>query len=390
MSVITNPASRPFMEREKNKFIDFWKMIVELESPTNDKALVDKVGQYVADFALSLGFSVRRVPFAKSADGIVIEWKNGSDKAPILFGAHLDTVHPVGAFGTPTVKVDGDNMIGPGILDDKAGIVQGLLTMAALREIGYKDHPLKLVLSPDEEVSTVLSGKEGVEYLEREGRESFCAFNLECGYPDKFTVSRFGILRRKFKVHGVAAHAGGAYDKGRSAIREMAYKIIELEKQSDLEHLTFNCGVISGGTVSNVVPEFCEVAIDMRFIDKEYLEKAREITDRVAAMQFVPDTTTEVEEIAVRPAMPFTEGVQKLAILFNECHEALEGKKLEYYHTRGGSDAAFFAQIGVPTIDSIGPLGGNIHNRGEWADTSTLVPRCELLVTSILNLPEKF
>jgi len=389
MSVTIRKETLPILEREQERFVRFWVGLAEIESPSARKDCVDKVADYIISFAKELGFTCRRIPFEKAGDGVVIEYNNGSKEAPILLGAHMDTVYDVGEFGDKPVSLDEQGIRrGPGVLDCKAGIVQALLGMLTLKELGYSERPVKLILSPDEEVSTSCSGAPGVAFMLDEGKGGFCEFNLESGYPDKFTVSRFGILRRTIRVKGVSAHAGVFYDKGRSAIKEAAYKIVNIEKEAKLDCMTFNCGTIKGGTVTNVVPEFCEFGIDIRVKTPEDAAVADAILQREAAKSYVGDTTAEIIRVSDRPTMPFDEHIGKLAELYNECHQALKGEKLNFFHTRGGSDAAYFTKAGVPAIDSLAPIGGMAHTKEEWVDTKTLVSRTDLVLQTIFNLPK--
>ncbi len=386
MSILSGFPFSNYLEANKEKFIDFWIKLGEAESPTADKERVDHAGDLIISFAKSLGFSARKNHFERSGDGVVIEYDAGLKNAPVLFGAHIDTVYSYGEFGERPVRLEDGILYGPGVLDCKAGIVLALFVMSALKEAGYRDHPLKLVLSPDEECSNRFSGKDGVEFLRRESENCLCAFNLECGYVDKFVVSRFGILRRLIRVHGVASHAGMAYDKGRSAIKEAANKIIRIESHSDLERMTFNCGTIKGGTVDNVVPEWCEFGIDIRIKSEEDGAVAEEILRKEAAFSTVPDTTSEVIVLSNRPSMNFTEGTKKLAAIYRAVFEEQTGRKLDTFHTRGGSDAAYFSQFGIPVIDSIATEGGFFHTHKEFADTRTLIPRSMALIGTIERL----
>ncbi|MBE6564621.1 MAG: M20 family metallopeptidase [Ruminococcaceae bacterium] len=390
MTITRNNNLAPLMEEKKEEFIAFWLELVKAESPSARKECVDRVGQLVKTFAEKLGFSHRTVPFDKAGDGVVIEYNNGSHKEPILFAAHMDTVFAVGEFGEDPIRIEDGILYGPGVLDCKAGIVSGLLALYTLKTIGYADRPVKLVLSPDEEVSNLYSGQEGRDFLLNEAKGAFCAFSLECGYPDKFTTYRFGVARYEMSIRGVPAHAGVFYDKGRSAIKEAAHKIIDIEGQSEIERLTFNCGTIEGGTVTNVVPEHCRFSIDVRYKDNAAFEQAEAILQKAEQTVHVEDTEGILDRFSFRPSTLFTEGTQTLADLYASCHKAVCGKEIAQTSSRGGSDAANISQAGIPVIDSIGPIGGKFHTHDEWADLATLVPRTDILLHTLLNLPESF
>ncbi|MBE6564622.1 MAG: M20 family metallopeptidase [Ruminococcaceae bacterium] len=373
----------------ESRFLEFWKELVLAESPSSDKACVDKVGQIAKAFAEELGLSHRTVPFEKAGDGVVIEYNNGSKEAPILLGAHMDTVFEVGEFGENLFRQEGSILYGPGVHDCKSGIVLGIAILYLLKESGYTDRPAKLMLTPDEEGSNTYSGQAGRDFIRREAKGSFCAFNLDGGYEERFIVSRFGILRNNFLIKGVPAHAGVFYDKGRSAIKEAAHKIIALEKESILERMTFNCGTIEGGTVTNVVPEHCKVGIDTRFRDKDAQKEAQEILQRVSDTVFVEDTSCTLESVSFRPCMTETPASLKLAELYVACHKAVTGKDIAITGgSRGGSDASNMAETGLPIIDTVGIIGSLFHTKQEWADSATLLPRAEIITQAIHNLPK--
>jgi len=379
-----------FRPMEK-RFLDLWLELVRAESPSSNKECVDKVGQIVKAFAEEICFSHRTVPFEKAGDGIVIEYNNGSKEAPVLLGAHMDTVFAVGEFGENPVRQEGSILYGPGVHDCKSGIILGLTTLYLLKQSGYADRPVKLMLSPDEERSNTFSGQAGRDFIRHEASSSFCAFNLDGGYEEKFVVSRFGITRNNFVIKGIPAHAGVFYDKGRSAIKEAAHKIIELEKETCLERMTFNCGTITGGTVTNVVPEHCTVGIDTRFRDADALKQAQAILRRIADTVFVEGTTCTLEQVSYRPCMSETPASLKLAELYMACHKAVTGKDITPTGgNRGGSDASNMAETGLPTIDTVGIIGSLYHTKLEWADSSTLLPRAEILTQTIHNLPKSF
>jgi len=390
MAITLNKNLAPLLEAKKDDFIAFWLDLVKAESPSSYKEGVDKVGAIALSFAKALGFACRKVPFEQAGDGIVIEYQNGSKEAPILLAAHMDTVFAVGEFGENPVRLENGILYGPGVLDCKAGIVSGLFLLYALKEIGYQDRPVKLILSPDEEVSNLYSGEAGRNFLLDEAKGCVCAFSLECGYPDKFTTYRFGVARYEMSIRGVPAHAGVFYDKGRSAIKEAAHKIIDIEGQSEIERLTFNCGTIEGGTVTNVVPEHCRFSIDVRYKDNAAFEQAEAILQKAEQTVHVEDTEGILDRFSFRPSTLFTEGTQTLADLYASCHKAVCGKEIAQTSSRGGSDAANISQAGIPVIDSIGPIGGKFHTHDEWADLATLVPRTDILLHTLLNLPESF
>jgi len=233
-------------------YLDIWEAAANLESPTTCKSGVDACGGYLADIGRSLGFAVTVCPQEVAGDAVCITMNPDADAAPVCFSGHIDTVHPIGSFGTPAVRRDDKNLYGPGVMDCKGGIVASFMAMEALIKCGYKKRPLMLLIQSDEEVGSSISGKETINYICEKAKDAIAFFNTEGQVKGTAVIERKGILRYRFKVSGVALHSARCAEAA-SAIREAAYKIIELEKIKDAKGLTCNCGLISGGSAANTV-----------------------------------------------------------------------------------------------------------------------------------------
>jgi glutamate carboxypeptidase len=144
-------------------------------------------------------------------------------------------------------------LYGPGVVDCKGGIAVALLAMAALRDISFNRHPMRLLLCPDEEVGNRLSGAEGVSFILDNTKDCTAVITCECGTSGEAVVERKGVVKAWVNITGKAAHSGMHYAHGRSAIREAAYKILQLEKASDEKRITYNCGKIEGGKAENIL-----------------------------------------------------------------------------------------------------------------------------------------
>jgi glutamate carboxypeptidase len=278
----------------------------------------------------------------------------------------MDTVHPVGFFGSPATRRDEEKMYGPGVTDCKGGVVAGLLAMVALEETGFKKNPVKLILQTDEETSSKGSNKETVKFMCEKAKDAVAFFNMEGMMAGKAVIQRKGIIRHKFKVQGIAAHSSGCATDGASAILEASHKIIELEKFKDNMGTTCSCNIISGGTKANTVPEYCEFITDARVITNKALEEFRKTAEEIASKTHVEGCTCEIEEISMRPPMEITETNIKLLEKMNEIYVKYGMPSLEQGFARGGSDAAYTTEAGIPTMESLGVLGGRIHSIDEF------------------------
>lgn len=363
----------------RDEYLKVWIDICNIESPTGYKAGVDAVGNYLAALSEKKGWLVERFPQPVAGDVLCITMNPDADKEPICFSGHMDTVHPVGLFGDPPVRIEGDKLYGPGAEDCKGGIVAGFLAMDALDRCGFTDRPVRMLLQSDEEGGSSVSGKATIKYICERAKGSVAFFNLEGGEADEACLVRKGIVTYLLTVKGVSAHASNCAKKGANAIAEMAHKIIELEKLKDDAGLTCNCGVINGGSVPNTVPDTCQMKINIRFATQEQLEWVREYVQKVADTVYVPGCTCTVEQATFRVAMEYNERNQKLLDRVNEILEANGMPKKNMVKRKGGSDAADVTVSGTPAIDSLGVDGDFIHNPGEFGYISSLAEAAKKL-----------
>ena len=147
------------IDKLESEYLNILEDVCNIESPTNNKAGVDAVGNYFIKKAEALGFAVEVSKQDISGDAICITMNANADSAPICTSGHIDTVHPIGLFGTPPVRRDDKNMYGPGVMDCKGGADAALCAMHALKNIGFDARPVKLILQSDEENSSATSNK---------------------------------------------------------------------------------------------------------------------------------------------------------------------------------------------------------------------------------------
>ena len=280
------------------EYIRFWEDICNLESPTSYKPGVDAVADFCARLAEKYGWQVEIHHEDVSGNAVCITMNPDAPGKAVCFSGHMDTVHPVGSFGSPAVKVDGDRIYGPGVLDCKGGIVAAAYAMDALAACGYTDRPVMLLLQSDEEVGSRTSNKATIGFICEKAKDAEAFLNLE-GYSEgKITLSRKGILNILFKVQGVEAHSARCAKEGASAILEAAHKIIEMEKLKDHDGLTCNCGTVSGGSVPNTVAGYCEFVANIRYSTSAELEYVRQYAKQVADTVHVEGCSCETAELS--------------------------------------------------------------------------------------------
>lgn len=367
------------------EYEELWERICSFETPSDDKAALDEQTKFLAAYAKASGFHVTEYPFPRAGNCLTAETKGG--EAPrIALLAHLDTVHPVGSFGDPPVRREGDTLLGPGVIDCKGGACVALMAARALMEAEEAAPPIRIILTTDEEVSARYSGPEGVAFIRDQARGVVAAFNCETGLAGYLTVGRKGIVRLEIDVEGKAGHAGNDYFLGVSAIKEAAHKILAIEALSSPEGATFNCGVIAGGTKANVIPGRCRFEVDIRGKTLAVLEEALKQVEEVAAHSFLPGTAAAVRTLSRRPPMEHTPETDRL---FEKVCAVSRRYGLEEVRPKekgGGSDSAYLVEIGIPTLCSFGPTGTGEHTVAERALIPSLQGRAKLLAASIMEV----
>ena len=258
-------AAYAYIDEIREETLGLYREFVNRESWSKTPDKVRIFSDFLKAEMEKAGFECRYVPVGVNADTLVGVLGKDRPGKPILFCGHMDTVFPTGMHPENPFKIVDGKAYGPGVLDMKGGILIALTTVKALNRIGYDERPIKFCFSGDEEINH--TGSQGAEVMEAEAKGCLCAFNMETGMIDNYLCTgRKGCLRYTVEVDGVETHSGNDFQGGRSAIAEMAYKIIDFHNMTDLSiGNTCNIGTISGGTVPNAVPAHCEVVLDMRY-----------------------------------------------------------------------------------------------------------------------------
>ena len=302
-----------YIEEHEQEYVQLLADMVTLESYTPDKADVDKLAEYIKNFAEKKGLNVYVKEFEKAGNGLLITMNEQAKMLPVAFTGHLDTVHPVGTFEKPVCRIEDGKMYGPGTVDMKGGLAIGLLIMSALKDCGYTARPVRFIMIPDEELSEGLSLEEGKDFIRNNARGCAAAITLEGNDGKSITVGRKGSIRYKVYVKGRATHAGAAYAKGISAIKEAAHKILAIEAPSDQAQITYNCGMINGGTSPNTVPGETMFTLYNRYWKLEQRQIIRDHVEGIVAKSFIPGTESRFEIVGERLPMDATEDNYALA-----------------------------------------------------------------------------
>ena len=364
-------------EKKSNWIEDHLQELVEQESPSEDPQAVTEAVALVEHWAQEQGARIKR--HKQSEFGDVLELRFGplrSKQKPVLLLGHLDTVWPTGTLKKmPWRKADG-RYWGPGVLDMKAGVVMALAALDTLREM-KSSRPATLLLNSDEEVGSPISRA----ITERLALESAAVLVLEPAQGLAYKTARKGVGHYYVEVTGVGAHSGVDFEKGHSAILELAKQIQTISGFTNLTRkLTVNCGVIAGGTRSNVVASQAWTEVDVRIAkagDAAHVEKlfrSLKVSD--------PHCKLTITGGINRPPMERKPGT--IALFKKARSIAAElGFVLEEAATGGGSDGNFTAALGVPTLDGMGAVGDGAHATHESVVIEHLVPRTALLAAMI-------
>ncbi|HEU4327741.1 MAG TPA: M20 family metallopeptidase [Roseiflexaceae bacterium] len=369
-------------------YLEELRQLCAIECPTAYKPGVDEAGAWVRRWAAGRGWELRDWPDDTVGDGLVLTLRGGTPGGlRVLLAAHLDTVYPVGVAAARPFQRDGDRLIGPATADNKSGLLSGLYAMAALEETGLLGHfdRITMVCGGDEEDDM----RSSVALLRELAPQHDLALVLEAGRENGDIVgARKGNGLFVLEVHGHAAHAGVEPWKGANAIVALAQQIVALHLLNGMRPgVTLNVGVVSGGTVTNAVPDYAKALIDVRVTEPEHMEPVGTAIERIAAAPYVPGATTTLSDGWHFPPMARTPPIAALAALADSCAQEL-GFRVRDAATGGVSYANTLASLGLPVLDGLGPVGGLDHSPDEYILVSSIVPRTALLALLMLRRAE--
>jgi glutamate carboxypeptidase len=259
-----------------------------------DKAGVDAVGQRFIDFFAEHGLVTSREPNDELGDAIHVQLDDArANERPIVLMGHRDTVFPKGEAGRRPFRIEGGRAYGPGVADMKGGLVVNAFVLAAFKRFGGAPAPLAGLVTSDEEIASPSSRR----IIERVARGARCVFNSEPGRPGGNVVTgRKGGVFLHVEVQGRAAHSGGAFEKGISAIGELAHKIVAIHRLTDLARgVTLNVGVVKGGQSVNTTAPSAEGLIDLRYIKPEDRASTLAALKEIVEHATVPGATARLE-----------------------------------------------------------------------------------------------
>lgn len=348
--------------------------LAEIESPSTDKAAVDRLGAFVAGQLAGLGAAVVTDRQDRAGDHVYGQW-GGAASDGVLILCHLDTVHPLGSLARMPVREADGRLYGPGVIDMKASIALALVALRVLRERrAWPSRPVTALFTSDEEIGSPHS-RALIEKLAAPAALVLC---LEPCLPDgSLKTERKGIGAMTIRARGRSTHAGADHENGHNAIEELAHHILAAQGLTDYGRgTTVNVGVVRGGTRSNVVPDEAWAEVDYRVAGPAEADRLSEWMRSRAAVTRGASVT--VSGGLNRPPMPRDERMQRTFARAQQVAAGL-GLTLGEGGTGGGSDANFVAPLGVSVLDGLGALGNGAHSEREHVVIRSLPERAALL-----------
>jgi glutamate carboxypeptidase len=356
---------------------------VECESPTFDRAAVNRMMDLAAREMALLSARIDRIPGRMGfADCVRARLPHTAPEGTpgVLVLAHLDTVHPVGTLGTLAWRRDGGLCFGPGIFDMKGGTYLAVEAARQILRAGIATPlPVTFLFTPDEEVGSPSTR----DLIEAEAGRAHSVLVPEPARPDGGVVTgRYAIARFNLRSIGRPSHAGATLSEGRSAIREMCRQVVAIDAMTT-EDCTFSVGVIHGGQWVNCVATECRAeALSMA---KRQADLDAGVQRMLALKSGAADVTLNVTRGVTRPVWEPDAGTMALHARAAGLARHL-GFALPHQSSGGGSDGNFTGAMGVPTLDGLGVAGAGAHTLGEHIEVASLVPRARLFAGLLATL----
>jgi glutamate carboxypeptidase len=363
-----NAVNLPFDAETMLAGLKAW---IECESPTFDASAVNRMMRLAAGDLESLGAKIETIPGRMNlGDCVRASLPHPSAGEPgVLILGHLDTVHPVGTLAKLPWRRGGGRCYGPGILDMKGGNYLALEALRQLARAGIATPlPVTVLFTSDEEIGSPSTR----DLIEAEAKKHRYVLVPEPGRNDGGIVTgRYAIARFNMEAIGRPSHAGASLAEGRSAIRAMARKIIDIEEMTT-ESCTFSVGVVNGGTWVNCVPTTCRA--EVLSMAKRQADLDRGVERMLALTGSHDDVRFEVTRGVTRPVWEPDQGTMRLYEVARGIARDL-GVELTHESAGGGSDGNFTGAMGIATLDGLGAIGKGYHTLEEYIDVESLVSR---------------
>jgi glutamate carboxypeptidase len=369
--------------------LELLKEIVNIDSGTGDVEGGTKVEAVLRARLIQLGAEVRTEP--AEAPGLpdnLVAVLHGTGKGRILIIAHVDTVFGPGTVAARPFSLDAQRAHGPGVGDEKAGVVNAFTALKILHDLGFKNFAtITFLLDDSEERGSPGSTK----LIRRLAREHDVEFNMEPGDPpDALTVWRKGSASIRIQVKGRAAHAGMAPQDGRNAAVELMHQLNALQGAfpTSGSGITVNLTVLRAGERANIIPDQAEATINVRYRKAEEFDAILAKVEAGTHSTQVPDTTVTLAHDPAFPPLTENAQIDALAARARAIYAEI-GKTVELSGNGGASESALAMSEGTPALDGLGYVGGDFHTDHEWIDLNSVVPRLYLFTRLLMETGAK-
>ncbi len=370
-----------YFQSQKQAMTDLLTELVNYETPTLDKAAVDKLGAYMQAQFTSLGASsVTRLPQATVGDFLLAKWNESAPGKPIMFLIHIDTVWAIGTLAERPVRIDDDGkLFGPGAIDMKGGITVVLSALRGLIERNeMPNRPIWVLMTSDEEVGSIYS----IPVMQEIAPQTGLVLVMEPATKEgALKTWRKGLAVYKLHIEGRPAHAGNAPEQGINAIIEFAQQALRMNQLNDYPNGTsVSVTVVQGGTTMNVIPAQATATIDTRVMKQSEMNKVK--SAMMNLQPFLPDAKLTVEVEHSRDPMEHND---LMKATFAQCKLIGEsyGLTVREDGSGGGSDGNITASMGIPTLDGLGPAGDGLHALHEHVVLNSLPERSALIAAML-------
>jgi glutamate carboxypeptidase len=363
-------------EAAKPDQLKLLSQVVDIDSGTGYVEGGRKIAAILSARLKAMGFSIESVK--AEAEGLpdnTVATLIGTGKGRILLIGHIDTVFEPGTAGKRPFRIDAEKAYGPGVSDEKGGMIEGVYALQILHDLGFKDFKqIVFLIETSEERGS--PGTQGL--IKKLVADADVELNLEPGdLPDALTVWRKGSTTFHIQVKGRAAHAGIAPQDGRNADEVFP-------KSGD--GLTANLTVMSAGTRANIIPQNAEAQINVRVREQADFAKVQEVLEKNARTTVIPDTTVTITREAQNyPPLSINPGTDALAERAEAIYAGL-GMKIARAGNGGASESAMAAAGGIPALDGLGPAAGGFHADTEFLMLGSVTPRLYLLTKLMMEL----
>lgn len=370
-----------YFRSRQGEILESIRNLVEIESPSFDVEGSRRAVEFLTGEAEKIACvsKIERIFRENYGEHLVIRAFENQSEKPVLLLGHTDTVHPRGSFQKNPTRIEGDKFYGCGIFDMKANCILILEILRAFSELNRKpSRPITILLSCDEEVGS----HSGRRLVEAEAANSAFCLVCEPSAGGKAKTGRKGTAWLCVKARGIPAHAGLEPEKGASAIVELSKQIQKLQGLNAPEKgTTVNVCTIKGGTTSNVIPEFAEMEVDVRFTA---MSEAERILGEIQALKSFDNRVSLVVEGGLN--RPPLERSNDIIELYEKAKKIALEMNYEFGETQvgGASDGNFVAALGVPVLDGLGVTGDGAHTLSEHILISDLSARAALIASLML------